>query len=402
MSRSCRDGQEGEAMTSTTLSSLVVILAAVALAPLVSDLVSRWFPLPAVVVEIAAGVLIGPALGWAQTDGVIDFLAALGLATLMFLAGLEIDLRRARGGPIRRALLGWGASLTLAILIGTSLSSIDGARSGLLVGLAITTTAFGILLPILRDSGELPTRFGTEVLAGAAVGEIGPIVVIAVFLGTDRPARALVLLLAFSVVVVLAAGLAMRERNARLARLIETTLTTSGQFAVRLAVLFLAFMVWVADELGLDVLLGAFAAGMVARLFTGGSDEHEFELIEAKLQAMGFGFLVPLFFVVSGMRFDLNSVYDDPMILVVVPALLAAFLVVRGGPAALGAPRMAWSDRAALACYLGTALPLVVVVTSIGVQTGRLSSSTAAALVTAAMVSVLLFPLAAARLRQRA
>jgi Kef-type K+ transport system membrane component KefB len=388
-------------MSSTTLSSLVVILAAAALAPLVSDLVSRWFPLPAVVVEIAGGVLIGPALGWAHTDDVIDFLAALGLATLMFLAGLEIDLQRARGGPIRRALIGWGVSLTLAILVGTSLASVDGARSGLLVGLAITTTAFGVLLPILRDNGELPTRFGTEVLAGAAVGEIGPIVVIAVFLGTDRPARALVLLLAFSVVVVLAAGLATRERNARLARVIQTTLSTSGQFAVRLAVLFLAFMVWVADEFGLDVLLGAFAAGMVARLFTGGSDEHEVEVIETKLQAMGFGFLVPVFFVVSGMRFDLDSVYDDPMILVVVPALLAAFLLVRGGPPALGARRMAWSDRAALACYLGTQLPLVVVVTSIGVQTGRLSSSTATALVAAAMASVLLFPLAAARLRRR-
>jgi Kef-type K+ transport system membrane component KefB len=389
-------------MSSTSLSSLVVILAAVAVAPLVSDLVSRWFPLPTVVVEIGAGVLIGPALGWAHTDDIIDFFAALGLATLMFLAGLEIDLRRARGGPIRRALFGWGASLALAILLGISLASIDGARSGLLVGLAVTTTAFGILLPILRDNGDLPTHFGTEVLAGAAVGEIGPIVVIAVFLGTDRPARALTLLLVFSVVVLLAAWLATRERNARLARVIESTLSTSGQFAVRLAALFLALMVWVAYELGLDVLLGAFAAGMVARLFTGGSDEHEVQLIETKLQAVGFGFLVPVFFVVSGMRFDLHSVYDDPMILMVAPAFLAAFLVVRGGPSAIGARRMGWSDRAALACYLGTALPLVVVVTSIGVQTGRLSSSTAAALVTAAMLSVLVFPLAAARLRRRA
>ena len=368
---------------------------------MVADGLARWVRVPSVVLEIAAGVLIGPALGWAQVDDVIEFLSQLGLALLMFLAGLEIDLPRVRGRPLQRALAGWIISLTLGIGIGVALSRIDGARSGLILGMAITTTALGTLLPILRDGGESGTTFGTSVLAGAAVGELGPIVAITILLGSDRPARTAVVLVLFVVVVVVCAAVALRERNARLARLIEATLTTSGQLAVRLVVLFIATMVWIADELGLDILLGAFAAGMVTRLFAAGSSEREAELVEAKLQGLGFGFFVPVFFVVSGMQFDLDSVTDDPGILVAVPLVLLAFLVVRGLPTALLQRGMVVGDRAALACYLATALPLVVVITSIGVQTKRLDPSTAAALVTAAMLSVLVYPLLAARLRAR-
>jgi Kef-type K+ transport system membrane component KefB len=390
-------------VTETTLSSLVVILAAVASAPMVAELISPVIRLPAVILEILAGILIGPALGWAELDDIINFLSQLGLCTLMFLAGLEIDLQRIRGGPLRRALTGWGITFVAALALGVFVASIDGlpdAQSGFLVGLAVTTTAFGILLPILHDSGELATQFGTEVLAGSAIGELGPIVAIAVLFGSDAPGRTVLVLLGFVAVVVLTSFLAHRERNARLARIIETTLTTSGQVAIRLAVLFLAVMVWLASELGLDVLLGAFAAGMVTKLFAGSASRRDVELFESKMNGIGFGFLIPLFFVVSGMRFDLDSVFDDPLILVVGPAFLVAFLVLRGIPAALTTRPMPGRDRAALAFYLATQLPLVVVIASIGVETKRLNPSTAAALVAAAMVSVLAYPMIAARLRR--
>ena len=383
----------------TTLSSLVLILAAIALAPVIADSIEPWVRLPSVVIEILAGILIGPALGWVEVDDVIDFFSQFGLAFLMFLAGLEIDLERVRGRPLNRAVAGWSISLVLGVAIGFSLTDVDGARSGLIVGLAITTTALGMLLPILRDSGELQTEFGTHVLAGAAIGELGPIVAVTVLLGTDRPARTAVVMLAFVAVVGLAAWLALRERNARLARLIEATLTTSSQFAIRLVVLFLMAMVWLADELGLDMLLGAFAAGMVAHLFVASSSPRELELVEAKLHGIGFGFFVPIFFVVSGITFDLDSVFDDLLVLVVVPLVLVAFLVVRGTPTALLQREMSRPDRCALASYLATGLPLVVVITSIGVSRGRLSTSTSACLVTAAMISVIVFPLLAARFR---
>ncbi len=387
-------------MTHTTLSSLVIILAVVAAAPILSDLAKRWVSVPSVVVEITFGVLIAPAFGWAHLDDVIAFLANLGLATLMFLAGLEIDLPRVKGHPLQRAVIGWGLSLALGLAAGVALAPADGARSSLIVGLAITTTALGTLLPILRDRGELNNAFGTHVLAGAAVGELGPIIAVSLFLGSDQPARTVVVLAAFVVVVLATAWYATRARNERLARLIETTLSTSGQLAVRLVVLFLAFMVWVAARLGLDILLGAFAAGMVFRLFSSGSSEREAELVEAKLQALGFGFLVPLFFVVSGMQFDLHAITGNPTLLAVAAGFLVLFLAIRGVPPALLQRGLPVRDRVALAFYLATELPLVVVITTIGVTTGRLNSGKAAALVTAALLSVLIYPMVAARLRR--
>ena len=385
-------------MSETTLSSLVVILAVVVAAPALSDALARRVSVPTVVIEIGLGIVIGPVLHWASDDDVISFLGAFGLATLMFLAGLEIDLPRIRGRPMRRAGGGWLVSLVLGVALGVALVPIDGARSGLIVGLAVTTTALGVLLPILRDSGDLEDDFGTEVLAGAAAGELLPLIAIALLLSTDRPARTVLVLLVFVAIAAAAAFAATRPRGERLGRLLNTTLTTSGQFAIRLVVLFLGAMVWVADELGLDIILGAFAAGMVFRLFSAGASDREAELVEAKLHGLGFGFFIPVFFVVSGMRFDVDAFVDDPVILLAVPGFALAFLLVRGGPTFVIQRRWPTRDRLAMACYLSTQLPLVVVITGIGVETGRLKSGTAAAAVGAAMISVLVFPLLANRL----
>src|SRR6478735_5008548 len=399
--RCIRRSGPDDAVTSTGATSLVLIFAAIAAAPILADLLARWVRVPSVVIEIAAGVVLGPALHWVHLDDVINVLASFGLAALMFLAGMEIDLPRVAGRPLNTALTGWGISLLLGVGVGVAMIPLDGAHSGLIVGLAITTTALGTLLPILRDAGELGTEFGTHVLAGASVGELGPIVAVSLLLSSERPARTVAVLLGFVLLTVFAAWIALRGRGQRLTRLIEDTLTTSGQLLVRIVVLFLAFMVWVAFELGLDTLLGAFAAGMVFRLFSAGSSEREAELVEAKLQALGFGFLVPVFFVVSGVKFDLQAITDDPTLLLFAVGFLALFLVVRGIPAALLYRSGTGAERSALALYLATELPLVVVITSIGVEAGRLEPGKAAALVTAAMLSVLIYPVAAGALRAR-
>jgi Kef-type K+ transport system membrane component KefB len=385
-------------VTATTLSTLVVILAVAAGAPLLADWVAPVVRMPTVVLEIGGGILVGPVLHWAHDDEIITFLANIGLATLMFLAGTEIDLPRVRP-ELGRAVATWGVSVALGLGLGVALSGIDGPRSGLIVGLTVTTTALGTLLPILRDRGEIATPFGTEVMAGAAVGELGPLVAVAVLLTTDRPLRTALILIGFVVLALVTARAAMRPRGTRLARVLDATLRTSGQFAVRLVVLYIAVMVWIAEDAGLDVLLGAFAAGMVFRLFSAGGGEREADLVEAKLEAIGFGFLVPIFFVVSGMRFDLDAIVDAPVLLLAIPAFLLAFIVIRGGPVFVSARGRAMHERVALTCYIATALPLVVVITGIGVQTGRLKTGTAAALVAAGMVSVLVLPLIAGRLR---
>ena len=220
-------------MSGYSLTSLVIVLAAVAAAPVLSDLATRWLTVPTVVLEIALGIVLGPALGLVHGGPELEMLSSMGLATLLFLAGLEVDLANLRGTPLLRASLGWVLSLCLGVAIGFTLSPADGSRSGLIVGLALTTTALGALLPILRDSGQLNTVFGRHALAGAAVGELGPILAIALSLSGDRPVRTALPLLAFAAVVVLATMFAGRARTQRVTRLVEATLTTSGQVEVR-------------------------------------------------------------------------------------------------------------------------------------------------------------------------
>ncbi|WP_329487341.1 cation:proton antiporter [Kitasatospora sp. NBC_01246] len=379
--------------------ALILIPAAAVAAPLLADRLLRWVAVPTVVFEIVLGVLIGPdVLDWAQVDGLVDALSEFGLAMLMFLAGYEIDFAKLRGGPLKRAGAAWLVSLVVALGVGAMVNR--DPLNGAFAGLALTTTALGTILPILRDSGELPTPFGSLVMATGAVGEFGPIIAVAILLSGNSPARTAVILAVFAVITTAAVGFARRPRPDWVTRLIRRTLRTSGQFAIRTVILVLTAMVSAAVWLDLDMLLGAFTAGIVSHLLLTDVPEATEEVIEAKLEGIGFGFLVPVFFVVSGMKFDLEALLRDPGGLLLVPVFLLLLLAVRGLPAALLAPiGLGRHDRAALGLYGATALPLVVVITTIEVDAGHLPSSTAAALVGAGMLSVLAFPLLAQRLR---
>ncbi|MFB7618291.1 cation:proton antiporter [Kitasatospora sp. NPDC056181] len=379
--------------------SLVLIPAAAVAAPLIADRLLRWIAVPTVVFEILLGVLIGPdGLAWVHVDGLVDAISQFGLAMLMFLAGYEIDFAKLRGGPLKRAGAAWLVTVVVALGIGSLANHVP--LDGTFAGLALTTTALGTILPILRDAGELPTPFGSLVMATGAVGEFAPIIAIAVLLSGNAPARSALILGVFAVITAVAVACARRPRPGWMTRLMRRTLRTSGQFAIRTVILVLGTMVAAALRLDLDMLLGAFTAGIVAHLLLSGVPEAEEEVIEAKLEAIGFGFLVPVFFVASGMKFDLDALLGDPGTLLLVPGFLLLFLAVRGTPAAFLAPAgLGRRDRGALGLYAATALPLVVVITTIEVDAGHLPSSTAAALVGAGMLSVLLFPLLAQRLR---
>jgi Kef-type K+ transport system membrane component KefB len=382
------------------LQSLVVILVAAALAPLLVDLPSR-LRLPAVVAEITLGILIGPQVfGFAEPVGVVEFLSTVGLAFLFFLGGLEVDFDRVRGLPAKLGGLGWVISLALGLAIAFLLQQIDFVLSAELVGIALATTAIGTLMPILRDAGELKRPLGPFVLAAGVAGEFGPLVVVALVLTSGRsPGVAFALLIAFVLVSVLTAVVALRARTPRIVTAIHDAMASSGQAAVRLALVVLFGLVLLASEFGFDIVLGAFAAGLLVGLVTKGEKTEDLRL---RLETIGFGFVIPIFFVVTGMEFDLAALFDSPTNLLRLPAFLALFLVVRGLPVLLlyrtAIPR---ADRLPLALYSATALPLVVAITTIGLETGHMRSDTAAALVGAAMVSVIVFPLAALTFRRR-
>ncbi|MGP4110375.1 cation:proton antiporter [Streptomyces sp. 4N509B] len=379
--------------------TLVLITVAAVAAPLLAHAASRWLTLPLVVVEISLGILLGPdVLGLAQTGEAIDALSELGLSMLIFLAGYEIDFARVPGATLRRALGAWAVALAAALALAVPLADGDPDAAAYL-GVALTSTALGTVLPVLRDSGALSGRFGTAVLTYGAVGEFGPIIAVALLLSGRSPGRSALVLTAFAVLTAAAVFWATRPRPPWFTRLATRTLHTSAQFAVRVVVSLLAAMLALASVFSLDLLLGAFAAGVLARLVLGVLPEGQREMVMGRVEGVGFGFLIPLFFVTTGIEFDLRSLLDGGGALLLLPVFLALFLLVRGLPVALFAPDgFSRAARGALALYCATALPLVVAVTTMGTDSGALDTSHAAALVGAGMVSVLVLPLLAGRL----
>lgn len=382
--------------------TLILIMAVAVLAPLLAHGTRRWLRVPLVIFEIVLGILIGPdVLGWAQHDEVIDTLSELGLSMLIFLAGYEIEFAAIRGDTLRRSVWAWLISLVLGLAVALALTGMDLSRS-VVIGTALTSTALGTVLPILRDSGDLRGRFGTVMMAFGAVGEFGPIIAMAVLLSGREPGVSTAVLAAFAVITAAAIYWALRPHPPWFAQLIRTTLHTSGQFAVRFVMLLIVAMLALSHVFGLDVLLGAFAAGLLTRLVFQGAAPESGEEVLGKVEAMGFGFLVPLFFIVTGINFDLASLLDGGRALLLLPVFLLLFLVVRGLPAYALAPRdLNSTDRRALTLYSSTCLPLVVAITTIGLDEGVLEKGEAAALVGAAMASVLLFPLLALRVRAK-
>ncbi|MEI8240320.1 MAG: cation:proton antiporter [Actinomycetota bacterium] len=398
-------------MSSEATTTLLLIVAIATMSPFISDIARRWTRLPGVVVEIALGIVIGPqVLGWAHLDEVLKTLAEFGLVFLIFLAGFEIDPNRVKGRPVKLAVVCWLLSLAVGTGVAWALCSAGVTLSIRFVAIALTTTAIGTLLPILGDAGVLPTKLGTNILAGGAMGEIGPIIAISVALATDNPARTTGVLVAFTALAAGAAWMARRPAQPRTVQLIRRTLHSSGQLGVRICVLLMVLLVWTARRFGLDILLGAFAAGMVARLFLMAhaagevetSEEHDQHVeVTHRLEALGFGFFIPIFFVVSGIKFNVSALEHWGAALKV-PMFLALFLVVRGLPAVLYRKDLSRPDVVAMGLLQSSALPLLVVITTLGVDSGQMRSDNAAAMVGAGLLSVVILPIAALGIRSRA
>jgi Kef-type K+ transport system membrane component KefB len=379
-------------------ASLLVIVAAAAVAALIVMLISPRLAIPVVVIELVLGIIVGPQVaGLAEVDPTTEFLGNLGLGMLFFFAGYEIDFDRIKGQPMKLAGIGWAISLVLAYGLGGALAAVGVVLSYLFTGSAMATTAIGTLIPILRDAGELRTRFGSYLLAAGAAGEFGPILLVTLLLSGSQPLHEALILILFVALAVLTGVLAVRSAW-RGWHLVERTFETSSQLAVRLAVLLVFGLVALAAELGLDLLLGGFVAGMITRVALRG---REVAVFDSKLVAVGYGLLIPFFFVTSGMDFDLDALTSSATAMLKVGMFLALFLVVRGGPAMLlYRSALALRDRVALAVFSATELPLVVAITTIAVDQGHMRSSTAAELVGAAILSTLIFPLIGLRLRR--
>jgi Kef-type K+ transport system membrane component KefB len=380
--------------------SFLAIVATAAIAGTLSAVVgARGLFIPVVVVELGLGILIGPeVLDLAGVNEFTEFFGDLGLGMLFFFAGYEIDLKRIRGEPLKLAVLGWGLSLVIAYTLGGILAALGIVVSLVFTGSALATTAIGTLIPVLSDTGELKTRFGRYLLAAGAAGEFGPILLLTLVLSTQSALHNALILVAFVALSVIVAVGAVRSARHTLP-LLERTIESSAQLAVRWIVVLVFALALLASDLGLDLLLGGFAAGMITRqvLQTG-----EVSLFDSKLTAVAFGFFVPFFFVVSGMRLDVAALFEGVSGLAKLVIFFLLFLVVRGVPALVLYRRAlpAREDRMALAFFTATQLPLVVAITTVAVDGGHMESSTAAALVGAGALSTLAGPLHGLRMRR--
>lgn len=390
-------------MPDVSFTSLAVVLGVAFAARLGLGLVPR-VRLPGVVVEIVLGIVVGPSvLGWAEADEVVRILALVGLAFLLFLGGLELDLRRL-GGPIGRlAGAGFGASLVLAGLAGGVVAAVGLVDDPLLAAVVLTATSLGLVIPTLAEAGQTSSRLGQLVVAGASIGDFAAILLLSALFsmdGTTAGAK-LVLLAEFAAVVgLLGLAVGLSGRSPRIAAVLVRLQDTTAEIRVRGAVLLVVVLVVLAERFGLEAILGAFVAGAVVGLVDrdAAMTHPQFRL---KLDAIGYGFVVPVFFVASGMTFDLDALRDEPATLALVPVFLAALVAARGVPALLY--RRLVGDRGAVAAGLlqATSLPFIVTATQIGVGIGALERSTAAAFVAAGLVSALVFPAAALALLRR-
>lgn len=383
--------------------SLLIVIAVSALAPVIAGVVSdniRSVILPVVVVELLLGIVIGPqVLELASETSLLATFSQLGLGFLFFFAGYEIRLEAIKGAPLNLAAIGWLVSLGLAYSSAELLAVAGVVVSGLLTGSALATTAIGTLIPIARDEKLLDGNFGKHLLSVGAVGEFGPVLIVTILLGASSGAlEQLVLIAAFAVIVVLTA-LVSAGIATRWFKFISDRLEQSGQLPVRLVVLLVVALIVLAADLGLDVILGAFAAGMITAMIVG---DREMGSFESKLEAVGFGFLIPFFFIMSGVNLDVASLFSGTDGLLKLAVFFVLMFVVRGVPVLFLYRRaVEQHERLPLALLASTQLPLVVAITSIGLDTGKMHATTAAALVSAAVLTVLVFPSLAIALLKR-
>lgn len=384
-------------MAEVSFSSLAVIMAAAFAAPLVLGLLPR-VRLPAVVVEIVLGILIGPSvLGWADADEVVRILALVGLAFLLFLGGLELDLRELRGPAAPRAGAGFGLSLVLAMVCGIGLAAVGLVDDPLLAAVILTATSLGLVIPTLKEADQVRTGLGQLVIAGASIADFVAILLLSALFSMDgtEPAAKLVLLAEFGVVVALAGLLVGASgRSQRLSAVLVRLQDTTAEIRVRGAVLLLVVLVVLAEHFGLETILGAFIAGALV-----GAVDRDVAMthphFRLKLEAIGYGFVIPVFFVASGVTFDLDALVENPSTLALVPVFLATLVVARGVPGI--AYRRLVGQRGVIVAGLlqATSLPFIVTASQIGVAIDALEPATAAAFVAAGLVSALVFPAAA-------
>jgi Kef-type K+ transport system membrane component KefB len=384
-------------MPELDFANLLIVAAVAFSAPLLLGLAPA-LRLPAVVLELVAGIAIGPAgFGWVEVDEPVHVLSLIGLAFLLFLAGLEIEFDRLRGRRLALVAIGFGLSFGIALVVGGVLDAIGQVDTPLLVAIILVATSLGVVVPVLKDAGKLASDLGQLVIAAASIADFGAVILLSLFFSRESAGigAQIVLLVGFAVASAAAiVALVGVERSMLFSQALVRLQDTTAQIRVRGAFLLLIAFVALAERLGLEVILGAFMAGAVLTLVDRDRAMTHPHFRE-KLEAAGYGMFIPVFFVTSGIQFDLDALFGSASTIARVPIFLAALLLVRGLPAIVYVPTIGRRQGSVAALLQATSLPFIVAASMIGMELGLLDQAPGAALIAAGLLSVLIFPLLA-------
>jgi Kef-type K+ transport system membrane component KefB len=377
-----------------SFSGLLIVVAVAFAAPFLLGLFPK-VRLPSVVLEIVAGIIIGPSvLGIVHVDDAIEVISVIGLAFLLFLAGLEIDFSKLRGQVLRLTLLGFVASFAIAVVVALLLKASGLIETPLLVAIILCATSLGVLVPVLKDAGQISSTFGQLIIAAGTIADFGAVILLSIFFSGEGGVGSTLLLIGGLVLLAIVVFIAVRgaERSTIIRSDLLRLQDTTAQIRVRGAVVLLIGFAAIADKLGLESILGAFMAGAILSLLDRDRAMTHPDF-RGKLEAVGFGIFIPVFFVASGVDYDLDALVASASNVIMVPIFLAALVIVRGLPALLYRRMLDGRQTAIAGLMQATSLPFIVAATAIGEDLGLLGAAEGAALIGAGLLSVLLFPI---------
>jgi Kef-type K+ transport system membrane component KefB len=375
-------------------TNLLIVVAAGFAAPFALG----FFPglrLPAIVFELVLGIIIGPSgLDWVSVDPPVAVMSLIGLAVLLFLAGIEIEFDKLRGKVLRATLVGFVLSFAIALVLGLILQQAGLVKQPIFLAVLLCATSLGVLVPVLKDAGQVNSTFGQLIIAAGSIADFGAVILLSLLFSkesTSTTSKVLLLVGLFVVAVLIGLAVAGIEHSARVRMVLARLQDTTAQIRVRAAFVLLIGFVALADRFGLELILGAFIAGAIVSLVDR-DREMTHPLFRRKLEAIGFGVFIPIFFVTSGVKYDLAALTSSGSTIARVPIFLAALLIARGVPALLYRSLIPRRQVLIAGLMQGTSLPFIVAGTAIGQELGLISAGSSAALIAAGLLSVLIFP----------
>ena len=382
---------------------IVVILAS--LVPLLLSSVRGRLAIPIVVGEIVAGMIVGRSgFGWVVAEsGALELLKELGFVLLMFLSGMEIDFRSLRRAdavhihqspwrPLPLAVLNFCVTLLLAGAFACGLKWLGATTDPWMMGLILSTTALGVVVPILKEAGVNQTLFGQTILLATVIADFVTMFLISVLVAVisrGLTAEILLVFLLFVAFFFAARFGSFLSRIEPLQRIIQELSHATAQIKVRAAFSTLLVFVVLAEKLGIEIIVGAFLAGAIVALLRTPEDRE----LSSQLEAIGFGFFIPIFFIMVGVDFNLPALVSSSEALLSVPLLLFAAIAVKIIPALVFRLNHTWREAFAAGILMCPRLSLIIAAAAIGEKLGIIDESVNAAIVLVAIVTVTASPL---------